>query len=234
MFDFLADPRVSQRAIVWFGALCTLGLYSILYRENKVFRFFEHIFIGLGTGYYIVLYWTDTLRPKWWDPMVNEGEWWWAFVLPLGLLPYLVYTRRYAWMSRLVYAFFFGVTAGLQFKGFVGQYFPLIQSAMNVPLWNPPEVRAPDAYWMTPYSAVLNNLLFLVILVSVMSYFFFSFEQKNRAVAGVSRTGRYLLMFAFGSIFGSTIMARMSLLIGRIYFLINDWIRQEIFRLPPV
>jgi hypothetical protein len=31
-------------------------------------------------------------------------------------------------------------------------------------------------------------------------------------------------MFAFGAIFGSTIMARMSLLIGRVYFLLHDWL----------
>ncbi len=78
---------------------------------------------------------------------------------------------------------------------------------------------------------MLNNLLFLFIVISVMTYFFFSFEQKG-PVAGVARMGRYLLMFAFGAIFGSTVMARMSLLIGRTDFLINDWIRQTVFRLP--
>jgi hypothetical protein len=77
---------------------------------------------------------------------------------------------------------------------------------------------------MTPYSAPLNNLLGLVIVVSVMSYFFFSYEQKNKAVTGTSKLGRYLLMFAFGAIFGSTIMARLSLLIGRLYFLLHDWL----------
>jgi hypothetical protein len=32
-------------------------------------------------------------------------------------------------------------------------------------------------------------------------------------------------MFAFGAIFGSTIMTRMALLIDRVYFLLHDWLR---------
>jgi hypothetical protein len=205
-----------DRAIVWFGALCTLGLYSILYRENRVFRFFEHLFLGLATGYAIYAAWNDVLLPRWWKPMTGPvaeggGRWWWAFALPAGLLFYLIYSRRYAWMSRLIFAVFFGFTAGQAFQAFASLNFPLIRSAINVPLWN------------VPLSTAVNNLLFLIILLSVMSYFFFSFEQRG-TVARVSRLGRYLLMFAFGAIFGSTIMARMSLLIGRVYFLLNDWL----------
>lgn len=203
---------MSANPTIWLAALCTLGLYTILYRENKVFRFFEHLFIGLATGYSIYIAWNDVLKPRWWEPMIVRGEWWWACALPAGGLFFLVYSKRYAWMSRLVIALFFGLVAGLTFQGFAGKYFPLIRSAIDVPLWN------------VPVPTALNNALFLVILVSVMSYFFFSFEQRHPLLKGTSKLGRYLLMFAFGAIFGSTIMARMSLLIGRMYFLLHDWL----------
>jgi hypothetical protein len=36
--------------------------------------------------------------------------------------------------------------------------------------------------------------------------------------------GRWLMMIAFGAMFGSTVMARMSLFIGRLSFLFGDWI----------
>jgi small-conductance mechanosensitive channel len=142
----------------------------------------------------------------------------------------MVYSKKHAWMSRLIFGLFFGAAAGQAFQGFAARYFPLIRSAVNVPLYNPPEVNAPGAYALTPVSAVLNNVLFLVIVVSVMTYFFFSFEQKTKPVQAASRFGRYVLMFAFGAIFGSTIMARMSLLIGRVYFLIHDWIQVTILK----
>lgn len=233
MFDFLTDAPTVRILTVWLGAICTLGIYSILYKENKVFRFFEHLFIGIATGYTIYITWNDTLKPKWWVPMAEKGEWWWAFALPAGLLFYMIYSKKHAWMSRLIFGLFFGAAAGRAFQGFAALYFPQIRSAINIPLLNPPEASLPDAYWITPFSAVVNNLLYLVIVVSVTTYFLFSFEQKGKVVPAVSRFGRYVLMFSFGAIFGSTIMARMGLLIGRMYFLIHDWIQVVILGQNP-
>jgi len=232
MFQFLTDPNWVNVIVVWVAALCTLGIYSVLYRENKVFRFFEHLFIGLATGYTIYTTWNDILKPRWWIPLYERGEWWWIFGLTGGLLFYTIYSKRHSWMSRLIFGLFFGAAAGRAFQGFCAQYFPLVRSAINVPLVNPPEASAAGAYWLTPFSAVANNVLFLVVLASVMTYFFFSFEQKGPFVPRASRLGRYLLMFAFGSIFGQTIMARMALLIGRMYFLLHDWIQVTILGRP--
>jgi hypothetical protein len=63
--------------------------------------------------------------------------------------------------------------------------------------------------------------------LSVLVYFFFSLEHRG-FVGGVSRVGIYTLMIAFGASFGYTIMARVSLLIGRMQFLMFDWIGDEI------
>jgi hypothetical protein len=225
VFDFLADPNVVNVLKVWTGVLCTLGIYTILYKENKIFRFFEHLFIGVATGYTIYSQWNNVLKPRWWEPMAQKGEWWWAFALPASLLFYMIYSKKHAWMSRLIFGLFFGAAAGQAFQGFAALFFPQVRSVVNLPLFNTPESRAPDAYWLTPFSSALNNLLYLSIVVSVTVYFLFSFEQKGKVVPAVARFGRYVLMFAFGAIFGSTIMARMSLLIGRVYFLIHDWIQ---------
>lgn len=230
MFSWLTDPQIVATLTTWLGALCTLGIYSVLYRENKVFRVFEHLFLGLATGYTIATTWNDILKPRWWKPMVDEGRWWFLFAVPASLLFYMVYSKRHNWMSRVIFGFFFGAAAGQSFQAFASLYFPQIQATVNVRFIDPPEAQAPDAYALTPFSAALNNLLGLAILASVMTYFLFSFEQKGKVVPAVSRFGRYVLMFAFGSIFGSTIMARMSLLIGRMYFLIHDWVQVTILR----
>jgi hypothetical protein len=55
-------------------------------------------------------------------------------------------------------------------------------------------------------------------------YFFFSRAHKG-AFGFASRVGVYFLMISFGAAFGYTVMARISLLIGRMSFLIFDWIR---------
>ncbi len=230
--SFLHNPDIVKVLVVWIAAICNLGIYTILYRENKVFRFFEHLFIGVATGYSIYVAWNDALRPLWWEPMTQSGHWWMALFVPAGLLFYAIYSPRHAWMSRLIFGLFFGAAAGQEFQGFTAKYFPLIRSVVNVPLnIDTDSARTPGNYLLSPYSTALNNLLFLVIIVAVMTYFFFSFEQKNKFIQGTSKIGRYILMFSFGAIFGSTIGARMNLLIGRLYFLIHDWIQGTIFHM---
>jgi hypothetical protein len=73
--------------------------------------------------------------------MTGDGQWWWAFAVPAGLLFYSVYSRKHAWLSRLIFGLFFGLTAGQAFQRFAAVQFPLIRSAADVPLVNPPEAR---------------------------------------------------------------------------------------------
>jgi hypothetical protein len=54
-------------------------------------------------------------------------------------------------------------------------------------------------------------------------YFFFSKEHKG-AFGTISRIGTWFLMITFGAAFGYTVMGRMSLLIGRIDFLMAKWL----------
>ncbi len=210
---------------LWIGALCTLGLFSILYRENKIYRFFEHLFLGLSMGYLMGNIWTDTLRPKWWIPLWNDGEWWQIGVLFCGLCYYLMFFKKVSWISRLIIGFILGVSSGLAFQAFVNDYWPQIPASFK-PLWPHPELRDKAGHILVKALSVpdvLNNLIFMIILVCVMSYFFFSLEQNNRVLKRSATAGRWMMMFSFGAIFGSTMMARIALLIDRLDFLINDF-----------
>ena len=62
--------------------------------------------------------------------------------------------------------------------------------------------------------AELNTVLILIGVVSVLVYFFFSVEHTGN-VRRVAWVGSCFLMVSFGAAFGYTVMARMSLLIGR-------------------
>lgn len=223
------NDETIKTIVVFLGVACTLGIYSILYKENKVFRLFEHIYLGLAAGYGISQTWTDVLKPQWWDMIFAEGKWWYAFALPAGLMFYLIYSKKHAWMSRVIYGLFFGAAAGTAFQSFAAEYFKQFATAASKGIRNLPEAAKPDAYALTPYSAALNNVLFILILAAVMTYFFFSFEQKGKTIQTTSKFGRYVLMMSFGALFGSTIMARMSLLIGRMYFLIHDFVIVRLF-----
>jgi hypothetical protein len=206
---------MSHSPEIWLGALATLALYSILYRENPVYRFAEHLFVGLATGYGLYVLWKDVLAPKWWRPMVEGGQWWWIFALIAGAMYYTLYSKRLSWMSRLVMLTTMGFTAGQAFRVWAGLFVPQIRSAIDKPLLYQP-LRAPYVH--------LDNLLFVVILVSVLTYFLFSFEHQNLLVRRTAQLGRWVMMIGFGAIFGSTVMARLSLFIGRLLFLFRDWI----------
>ena len=192
------------------GVICTLAIFSLLYRENPVYRFFEYLFIGVATGYTLARLWHDVLEPKWVNPLI-AGQWWKGFALLIGLLYYTVYSRRYAWMSRLLIGSMMGFSAGLAFRGFATQYGPQIGGAF-VPLLPRPGLSGLQ---------LVNNWITMFTLVAVMTDFFFAFKQENRAIQATAKTGRWLLMISFGAIFGQTVMARMALATGRLEFLIN-------------
>jgi hypothetical protein len=211
--------------IAWTAAICTLGLYSVLYRENKIYRLFEHIFLGLATGFLIAQTWTKVLLPNWWVPMWDKGQWWLIFTLIVGLFYYFIFSKKYNWLARLVIGFFLGVTAGRAFQAFANDTWPQIASSFKPVI---PHSAIPAANGMTAVPALsvadaINNVIFMMILLCVVSYFFFSFEQKHPVLKGSARLGRWMLMFTFGAIFGSTVMARLALLIDRMDFLLNDF-----------
>ena len=197
---------------IWLGAIATLAIYSILYRENVVFRFFEHIFVGLATGYGFYIIIIQVLIPKWWNPLFLEHRWYWIFAFLMGTMFYTVYSRRWSWMNRLVVGIFIGLAAGNGMVGFVTELAPQLKYSFK-PLWST----------TAPYFEA-NNVLFFITMVTVMSYFFFSFAQRHPVVKGSTRLGRWLLMVAFGAIFGNTVMGRMSLLIDRLQFLLLQWL----------
>ncbi|HEY3283599.1 MAG TPA: hypothetical protein VGN26_15135 [Armatimonadota bacterium] len=192
---------------------CTLAIYTILWRENPIYRTFEYLFVGVAAGYTVSLIWRTVLYPKWWVPVFQEGRWYAVFPLLLGCLYFTMYTKRYAWLSRLLIVTLMGLSAGLGIQGAASQYFPQIRAAFR-PVWQP------------GYSVLqmLNATISLVTLVSVMTYFFFSFERKSKAVQATASLGRWLLMVSLGATFGATVMARMMLAVSRFDFLINGWL----------
>ena len=210
----MADWLSNNAAVVtaWCAAVCTFAIYSVLHAENKFYRFFEHILIGLAAGYGIYWTWRSILLPNWWKPMVGDGQWYYVLYLIPGAMFYFIYSKKHAWVSRVIFGLFMGLAAGGLFREFYEIYFPQMGASMK------PLVGSGMSVWDT-----LNVAVFYVILFSSMFYFFFSFEHKSAAVTKTAALGRWFLMIGFGAIFGATVMGRMTLFIGRFNFLINDW-----------
>ncbi len=212
MFHWLSDSNITTAVTIWIGALGTLAIYSILYKENPIYRIAEHVFIGAAAGYGVFITWVEMLKPAWWD-QITQGKWYWIFALIAGAMFYFIYSRRYVWISRIIFGVLLGLVAGGAFKAFVGVNIDRISASFK-PIYG-------QGLTLTQ---IANNLLFIIVLLAVMAYFFFSFEHKSAISRAPAQLGRWCLMFAFGAMFGFTVMARMSLLIGRIYFLLHNWL----------
>ncbi len=85
-------------------------------------------------------------------------------------------------------------------------------------------------YWPTrdimKLYQVLFNLSMITGTITVLFYFFYSIEHK-KSLKGVAKAGILYLMVFFGTSFGYTVMGRVSLAIGRMQFLYNEWWKES-------
>ena len=75
---------------------------------------------------------------------------------------------------------------------------------------------------MAPVTNV-NTLIAMVGTVATLCYFLFTIKPNPVANAG-SEMGKWVIMVTLGAAFGAGIMGRISLLIGRLFLIFQDWI----------
>jgi hypothetical protein len=216
---------------VWLAALLTLAAFSFLWRDNPVYRFAEHLFVGVSAGYFIILnYWTvivpNLLEPlghamhgDGFDPrhhgflasQMGDYRGWLLLPAALSLLLLARLLPRGGWISRWPLAVVIGVYAGIKTTGFGQSDFVAQLQASLQPLWT------------GDLATSLNAILFTIGLVSSLMFFFYSREQRG-VIGGLSRLGLVFLMVGFGAGYGYTVMSRISLLIGRFQFLLENWL----------
>ena len=196
---------------IWFGAFLTLCRFSCLYKDNPFYKLAEHLFVGISAGYWATLEYHNVFRPNLWDPLTLEGRLLLIVPFIFGLLLISRFTKKYSWLSRWPMALIIGIYAGITIVGYGSGDLILQIQANLLPLWTD--------NWLTS----VNNILLTVGVITGLIYFFFSKEHKGALGAG-AKVGIWFLMISFGASFGYTVMSRMSLLIGRIYFLLGTWL----------
>ncbi|MEO0109050.1 MAG: hypothetical protein ABIK62_07790 [candidate division WOR-3 bacterium] len=202
------------------GALLTFFIFSFLFRDNPFYKFAEHLFVGVSLGYTIVLTWYSTVLPDLVQPLffrsiaeVPIGQKLLLIVpLAFGMLYFAAFVPKVGWLMRIPMGFIMGWGMGVWIPATVQTtLLKQIQGSLLTPTM------------LTKWHLLLFGLISLVGVVCSVIYFFFSREQKG-ALKIASETGIIFLMIGFGASFGYTVMARMSLLIGRFQFLLRDWL----------
>lgn len=205
---------------IWIAALLTIGIFSFLYKDNPVYKLCESIFVGVSAGYWAVTLFWDNIHKILYEglfPSDNSDPkhylWIGGF---LGVLMLMRLVPKIGWISRWPLAFIVGATAGLYMMlYFVSNAMLQIESTIKIP-----RIGETDAIL---WSDVPGALIIAIGVVSGLVYFFFSKEHRG-AFGATARLGIWFLMITFGASFGYTVMSRMSLLIGRMDFLLGTWL----------
>ncbi len=226
--------NLSSNPGVWIAAFLTLSIFSFLYRDNIFYKFAEHLLIGVSNGYYVSIIFYNAMMPKIIEPIFYNKSWiqdgdafsmisfgnLMLIIIPtcLGLLMFSRFSPKHAWLIRFPLAFIMGASCGLSilpsfqasiFEQVAGTFQSsfIVRSASGIDIWNS-----------------LGSFLMIFGVIVTLVYFFFSMEHKG-LIGKTAKIGIWFIMAGFGASFGYTIMARVSLLIGRVQFLLHDWIK---------
>ncbi|MBP8614323.1 MAG: hypothetical protein KBI40_05640 [Firmicutes bacterium] len=184
----------------WVAGLMTIAIMSLVWKENPFYRSAEHLYVGVSAGHAVVMAYNN-IRDMAFEPL-STGQFVWIVPIVLGLLLYARYTKH-AWLARYPVSVIVGIGTGVAVRGAIhGDFTQQIAATMKV--------------------GSVNQILLLVFVIMSLSYFFFSKEFQGPASI-IPKSGRLVLMVAFGAAFGTTVMGRMALLIGRIQFVLGDW-----------
>ena len=194
------------------AGLLTLAILSFLYRDNPVYKMAESLLIGVSIGYFLVITWTKTIMDLLVDPLFYDAKWPLVIPMALGIMMFGRFHKKTSSLSRIPIAVLIGSGAGVAIPAMLEARILKQVSATVGPLLN--DAGMPD----------ISVIVVLIGVLTTLSYFYFSHEHKG-ALGVSAKVGTYFLMAFFGTTFGYTVMSRMSTFIGRMEFLLSDFLK---------
>ncbi len=195
----------------WIAAFLTVAVFSIIFKETELYYFAEQIFVGCSAGYGVAVTIGNRIKPTITVDMLEKGKWEYIIPFVIGLLIYFRFSTKYQWISRYPISFSVGAGAGVVLTKTWKPMFLEQLAATITPLKNPSS------------AGYVNAVLMFIGVLCTLSFFLFTMEPKG-ITKHASKIGRITMMLAFGSAFGTTVMARVSLFLARIQFMLIDFL----------
>jgi len=206
---------VNDRVIgLWVAAILTFFIFTYIVRikQNIFFKFAESTIVGAALGYTVVLVMAKNIDGLIITQAVKGN---FLIVIPviLGLLLYFRFAPNYQYLARIPVAIIGSVGIGVGAR-----------AALDAQI-----VKQMIAVSTLKLSADMfknvNNIIILLCGIFTVIYFFFTLKPTlHRKIIPITTTAQYILFIYFGAKFGGTIFGRAVLLLGRLQFLLFDWL----------
>lgn len=199
---------------IWLGAFFTFAIFSFLYKDNPVYKIAEQVFVGLSAGYWFVYTIFSIIIPNLYNPITQNFSENWIKIMPaiLGVMMLMRLIPKTSWISRFPISLVIGTTSGVLLLRYLKSD---VINQMTATMINP--------FIGVSWVEIIGKLMLVIGTLTGVVYFYFS-KKHEGAFGSTARIGIYFLMISFGAAFGYTAMARISLLIGRLQFLLGDWL----------
>ena len=164
MGDLLKGPTMVSIG-TWIAAGLTLFMFSFIYKDNPLFRFGEHLYLGISAGYGSTIYWFSYIKPKLIYPLIPTLDpmygtpggtiqnYWVIIPAILGAFILLRLIPGKAWLSRITFAFIIG--------GGTGIGLPLVVSNLFLPQFSATVQAIPWKVTSLDEATLLLNALVL-------------------------------------------------------------------------
>jgi hypothetical protein len=213
MFEF--TPDIIQ---IWIASLLTVAIYTFPFKDNDLFKFAEHVYLGAAIAFGVVMA-VQNIRSIAFVPLITKGEITWIIPIILGILLYARFSDKFHCVSRYPLSFIVALGTALSMRTIVSADFT---NQIKSTLINPFITSGPSVVGSPQFA--LNNLLLIIIVICTLIFFIFSGGttiQKNPIIKWINIAARYFMMVAFGAAFGNTVMTRVAFMIERIRYVVQ-------------
>lgn len=207
------------------AALLTIMVLSYVFGSNPIVRIAEYIFLGVTTGYIVVVSIYDVLGPRLIIPLRTRPQ------DNLGLLVLLVLAllllarinlqqlKPISWLANIPLALAVGVGAGLVLTGSISGSIVTQVSATG-------QAGAGIAGALSNPGALIGGIILLIGTIVILMQFYFTSQRTGAgAVLRIfDILGRPLMMIGFGAVFASLAASAIAQLAERITFLVRPFL----------
>lgn len=221
-------PAFADSLGVFIGFILTILVLSYIIGDNGLLRLVLHIFIGVASGYVVVLVfynviWNQVILALVLDPLGNL-----SLTVPSLLLGIWLLTKTSPRLSRMgnpVMAYLVGVGAATIIGGAVlGTIFPQVEASVN--LLDIQTAMGTDGSIVTWF---INSLLVLIGTVATLGYFHFGVKAGRDGVELPQRHpllenfvvpfGQVFIAITFGALYAGVLSASLAALVDRVQYI---------------